>query len=334
MKKIPRLLSVDYFRGLAVLLMLLYDYVPFFSRTVPLFLQHGRPDILLFGDFIAPFFLFIMGFSLALSIEKRRAEGLSETVIFWQVVRRAVLLLLIGVLIDDLRSPMIGGTIGLGGTYYIRWGVLETLGVSYLVSYLVMRFPVKWRFVVIGGLLATYMALVTNAWFASFVLSHAHGSPLAAISWATIAAFGLVAGDRWVNNRRDFEIYLYRLGGTLILIGTVVSIFMPARKDLVTSSYALITAGGAAIAFMLMYYFVETRPVTRLIKWLRPILEFGRAALLAWLLQYALSAYLIWYFHTHGGLDPWLGIPLALVMIAVVWLVVRQMNRKGFRLAV
>ncbi len=332
--KSPRLLSVDYFRGAAVLLMLVYDYVPFFSRTVPLFLQHGRPDMLLFGDFIAPFFLFIMGLSLAMSIDKRRAAGVSESNVFWQVARRAVLLVLIGVLIDDLRGPLIGGNIGLGGSYYIKWGVLETLGASYLISYFIMRFGVKARFVVIAGLLAGYMGLMTDAWFAHFVQSHSHGSPLSIISWSTIAAFGMIAGDRLMRNRQNYEQYLYRLGGSLIIIGTIVGLFTPARKDLVSSSYALITAGGAAIAFMLAYYLIETRAGARLIQRLSPLNEFGRAALLAWLLQYGLSAYLIWYFNTYGKLVAWLGIPLAVTMIGVVWLVVRRLNRAGFRLAI
>jgi predicted acyltransferase len=329
-----RLLSVDYFRGGAVFLMLVYNYVPFFSRSIPLIFQHGQSDRLLPGDFVAPFFLFIMGLSLAMFIDKRRALGDSEISVFWQVARRAVFLLLIGVLIDDVRAPLLGGTIGLGGTYYIKWGVLETLGVSYLIAYLVMRFGARTRFVIIAGLLAAYAALMTDVSFSNFVQTHAHGSPLSVISWSTIAAFGMIAGDRMVKNRQDFEKYLYRMGGSLIIIGTAVSLYMPARKDLVTSSYALITAGGAAIAYMVAYYLMETRKFDAVAKWLKPLNDFGRAALAAWILQYALAGYLIWYFHIHGGLDPWLGIPLAFLMIGIVWIAVKLINRAGWRFAI
>lgn len=332
--KPARLVSVDYFRGGAVFLMLVYDYIPFFSRSIPLIFQHGQSDKLLFGDFIAPFFLFIMGLSLALSINKRRSLGDTESRVFWQVARRAVLLILIGVLIDDLRAPMIGGNIGLGGTYYIKWGVLETLGASYLVSYIIMLFRAKIRFVVIAGFLTAYVVLMSNASFAAFVLSHAHGSPLSVISWSTIAAFGLIAGERLVKNRQDYEKYLYRMGGTLVLLGTILALFVPPRKELVSSSYALITAGGAAIAYMVAYYMIETLALPGIIKLLRPLNEFGRAALVAWILQYVVSGYFIWYFHVHGGLNPFLGIPFAFFMIGVVWLVVRVINRTGFRFAI
>ncbi len=326
--------SVDYFRGLAVVLMLLYDFVLFFSSTLPRVLQHSRPDMLLFGDFIAPFFLFIMGLALPLSVNNKRESGVSERQIFWGVLRRAILLLLIGVLVDDLRSPLLGGTIGLGGTYYIKWGVLEALGVSYLVSYIIMRFGARTRYAIIAAILAAYVGLMTNSSFAAFVQSHSHGSPLSALTWASIAAFGMIAGVRLVNSRVDYEKYLYRFGATLVMIGTVLSLFVPARKEMVTSSYALITAGGSAIAFMFMYYFIETRALPRVIKWLRPLSDFGRAALLAWILQYAVPGYLIWRFHTYGKLDAWLGIPLSVLMIVVVWLLIRGADRIGFRLAV
>ena len=334
MNKMPRLLSVDYFRGIAVLLMLVYDYAVFFSAAVPLVFQHGRLDMLLFGDFIAPFFLFIMGFSLPLAVTKQREAGLSEAAIFWRVMRRAFLLLAIGVFIDDLRAPLLGGAIGLGGTYYIKWGVLEALGVSYLITYLVMRLGTKTRYLIAAVMLGAYWALLSNSWVQSFVLSHAHGSPIAAISWAAIAVFGMIAGDRRTRDSGQFEQYLYRLGGTLVIIGTIVGLFVPALKDLVSPSYALITAGGSAIAFMVVYYLVETRASKWAITILKPMREFGRAAMLAWILQYAIPGYLIWYLHTYGRLDPWLGMPLAFLMTGVVWLAVWALNRFGIRLAV
>jgi predicted acyltransferase len=329
-----RLLSIDYFRGSAVVLMLVYDYVLFFSRSIPLVFQHDQFDKLSVGDFVAPLFLFIMGLSLAFSIDKRRSLGDAESTVFWQVVRRSVLLVLIGVLVDDLRTPLLGGTIGLGGTYYIKWGVLETLGVSYIVAYLIMRVGTKARFALIAFLLAVYAVLISNPSVAAFVQTHAHGSPVASISWATIAVFGMIAGERLIQNRQDYELFLYRMGGTLIIIGAAVSLFIPPWKELVSPSYALITAGASAIAYMTAYYVMETRKLELVVKWLKPLNDFGRAALAAWILQYVLAGYLIWYFHFHNRLDPLFGVPLAFAMVAVVWIVLRLFDRVGLRFAI
>lgn len=330
----PRFTSIDYFRGLAVALMLVYDFIPSFSRSVPLIFQHGRNDMLLFGDFVAPFFLFIMGVSLAITIFKRRTSGVKETTIFLQVLRRAILLLLIGVLLDDLRSPLVGGTFGLGGTYYIRWGVLETLGASYLISYLMMLTKPSVRFTLIGGLIAGYLAILSVPSLSFFVRTHSHGSPLSSISWALIAVFGMLAGERLMRSSRDFEQYLYWLGGILIIAGTALSFITPARKELVSSSYVLITGGGSAFALMLIYYVIETRRSVWFNRLMRPLREFGSAALLTWILQYALAGYFIWYFRMNEKLPDILGITFAVAVIALLWLVVTSANRRGIRVPV
>lgn len=324
-----RLLSIDYFRGLAVLLMLVYDYIPFFTKDVPRVFQHGRTDMLLFGDFVAPFFLFIMGMSLAISVVRRRASGAPESIIFRQVLRRAALLFFIGLLIDETRAPLLGGSFGM------KWGVLETLGASYLITYLVMRFRPAARVGIVAAALTTHMALLLAYQpYAEFISTSAHGSPLSIFAWATIAVFGMIAGERLARTRSDFEQYLYWFGGVLIIIGTVVGIINPPRKGLVSSSYALITSGGAAVTFMLLYYLVETKKVRWLIRRLRPLRELGVSALLAWILQYVLAGFFIWYYHIHEKLPLAYGLGLAVTMIAVVWLVVAFLNSRKVTLRI
>lgn len=322
---VPRLLVIDYFRGLAVFLMLVYDYVPFFTKDVPLVFQHGRTDRLLFGDFVAPFFLFIMGASLAFTTCKRRTQGVAERELFLQVLRRAGLLLLVGLIIDETRAPLLGSTFGL------KWGVLETLGVSYLIAYLIMRFKkTSSRIIVTGGLLGLHLGLMMVVqWYRNFVETSAHGSPFSVLSWAAIAVFGMMAGEQLTYDRRDYERYLYRLAAALIIAGTLLAQVDPPRKQLVSASYALVTSGGSAFMLMLMYYAIETRKTKWLIKRMRPFREFGVAALLAWILQYVLAAPFIYYFYRFGKAAPLYGIPLALTMIGVVWLVIREANRRG-----
>jgi predicted acyltransferase len=323
-----RLLSIDYFRGLAVLLMLIYDYVPFFTKNVPILLQHGRTDMLLFGDLVAPFFLFIMGLSLAISVSRQRAKGVSERDIFLGVLRRAILLFILGLIIDETRAPLLGGTFG------VKWGVLETLGVSYLVTYVVMLFKPWKRIAITTGLLSLHLSLLTYAPYADFIKTSAHGSPLSILSWATIAIFGMIAGDHLAHNRNGYEHYLYWLGAVLIVIGTAVGLFDPPRKELVSSSYALISSGAAAIMLMFLYYFIETKKVEWLIQRLRPLREFGIAALSAWILQYILASYFIWYFHIHEKLPFLYGASLATAMIVAVWLVIVTANKRGLALRI
>lgn len=111
-------LSLDWFRGLAVSLMPLYNLVPSFSRNAPLVLQHGRERMPLFGDLIAPFFSYIMGASPGISVLGRRIKDRGgEQEIFRQGAKRPLYLVLIGLVHDVLVFGAV-----------FTWGILEALG--------------------------------------------------------------------------------------------------------------------------------------------------------------------------------------------------------------
>ncbi len=322
---VSRLTSVDYFRGLSVLLMLVYDYIPFFTKDVPLIFQHGRTDRLLFGDFVAPFFLFIMGASLAFTMCKQRTSGASERDVFMRVLRRSILLLIIGLVIDEARAPLLGGTFG------IKWGVLETLGVSYLIAYSITRFKtMPARLAATAALLSAHLGLTLLVpWYKSFVETSAHGSPFSTLSWATIAVFGMMVGDRLTHERGGYEWYLARFSTILVAAGLLVALIHPPRKQLVSASYSLITSGGSGAMLLLQFDLLDVQKKEWLIRLMRPLREFGVAALLAWILQYVIAAPFIWYFHFYGKLMPVYGISLAFSTILAVWLIVWQANKRG-----
>lgn len=325
----PRLLVIDYFRGLAVLLMLIYDYVPFFTGNVPRMFQHGRTDFLLLGDLVAPFFLFIMGVGLSIAACRRRARGRAEIKIFREVLWRAFLLVLIGLLIDETRAPLLGSSFG------IKWGVLETLGVSYLLSYFVMLLPNKVRFAAVAVMLAahTYFSNIPSL-YATTVNTFAHGGPFSAISYSTVTIFGAIVGERLHARVPNFQRYLLIRGGVLILIGNVVGQITGLTKTTVTAGYVLIGAGAAMWVFLLLYHLVEYAKVKSVIAALKPLQEFGRSALTAFVLQYLVAAYFIWYFHKYGKAEWEVGIPLGFFMVFVVWLIVRFLNRRNLAIRV
>src|SRR3989304_7409268 len=95
-----RYVSLDYFRGFSVFLMILFNLVPLYSNEVPIILQHGREDRFLFGDLGAPFFLFIMGVALAISVNRRTANGYNQKELLKHVLRRILLLFAIGIVLD------------------------------------------------------------------------------------------------------------------------------------------------------------------------------------------------------------------------------------------
>lgn len=306
--------------------MLVYNYVPFFSRHVPLALQHGREDVFLFGDLVAPFFLFIMGVSLALSVHKRMASGSTQGEILRHVLKRSFLLIIIGLFIDETLELAVGGRFGL------TWGVLETLGASYLISYLVIRRSTTTKFLVSAILLGAHLVLSAFPWYLDILRSAPHGGPLSTLSWAPITIIGLVCGEQLSTDRSHYERFLLAVALPLLILGLVMSPVDPLNKVIVSSSYAIFSAGASALFFLFLYYLIETRKLAFIDSLLKPLRDFGVSALLAWVLQYVLAAYFVYYFHVHGKLAPYNGVTLTIGLILVVWLLVHLANRKGLRL--
>ncbi len=328
--KVPRLLVVDLFRGLAVLGMLVFDYVPFFSYNEPRLLQHGRTDFLLPGDFVAPFFLFTMGMSLAFTWTNRRSKGVAEMEIFKQVLFRAFMLILIGLFVDETKAMITGGHFG------YRWGVLETLGASYLISYLVLRLNVFWRIVAVTSLLTSHLLLTNYVMEYRHILNtFAHGSPFGVLGWAVISIFGVMAGERFVAGAVDYEWWLYRLGCTLVLLGVILSVFSPFSKNEVSASYALLSSGVSVLVFMFLYGCIEVLHWKWLIRVMMPLRDFGIAALTVWVLQYILAAPIMYDLWLHGAPLPWeYGTIVALALIGVTWTIVHFLNQRGWTLKI
>ena len=102
-----RLLSLDFYRGLTMFL-LIAEFAHIFSYLVDPALEgtiihaigeqfhHVKWEGLHFWDLIQPFFMFIVGVAMPLSFSKRRSRGESAQKIRSHVFKRAFLLVLLG----------------------------------------------------------------------------------------------------------------------------------------------------------------------------------------------------------------------------------------------
>src|SRR5437879_1170977 len=117
-------------RALAVLGMLFANMMNVFLRRVPEVLQHNEGDVLRAFDFPAPVFQFLIGVSLVLFLHKRRTGGLTPSRARLTAVKRFVLLIGLGIVLDSAPAllPMLRLTEG------PRWGVLQTLGLGGVVA--------------------------------------------------------------------------------------------------------------------------------------------------------------------------------------------------------
>ena len=94
-----RLLSVDVFRGLTIALMILVNNPGSWAHILPP-LRHAHWHGLTPTDLVFPFFLFIVGVAVALSLDRRLEAGAERRDLVRKVVVRTVLIFLCGLLLN------------------------------------------------------------------------------------------------------------------------------------------------------------------------------------------------------------------------------------------
>ncbi|WP_428664963.1 DUF5009 domain-containing protein [Runella sp.] len=109
---LKRVLSIDAFRALTMLLMIFVN--DFWSLTgIPYWLEHAKAeeDFLGFSDIIFPCFLFILGMAIPFAVQSRLAKGDSYQQIITHIILRSVALIVMGVFtvnVPDLNAEATG----------------------------------------------------------------------------------------------------------------------------------------------------------------------------------------------------------------------------------
>jgi len=120
-----RVVSIDIFRGLTIAVMIFVNELAE-VRGLPwwTYHAHGNQDVMTYVDMVFPFFLFIVGMSMPLSVEQRLKRNPSLVSLWLHVILRSLSLLVLGLILanaekaDPARMPIgpaAWGLIGLIG---------------------------------------------------------------------------------------------------------------------------------------------------------------------------------------------------------------------------
>jgi len=283
----PRLLSVDALRGLTVAAMVLVNNPGTWSAVYgPL--QHAEWHGWTPTDMVFPFFLFVVGVSIALALDPALERGASGLPV--RVLRRAAVIFALGLLLHALPFfPL--------ATLRIP-GVLQRIAVCYLLAALLVgatRGARGWRVqaVTAGVLLVGYWLLMTKVaapgqeagdlspdgnlagYVDRLVLGSRHiwqatrvydpEGILSTLPATATTLLGVLAGH-WlragqVAGRAGAQI----VGGLAVggvaaaALGWLWGLSFPVNKPLWTSSYALLMAGLAALVLAACHWVIEVR---------------------------------------------------------------------------
>jgi len=238
--------TIDQFRGLSILLMVLANYLAGIKIT-PLWLKHA-PDIgLTIIDLIAPCFIFTIGLTYGLSWNKRKMlHGRLKT--YQHFFTRFMAILGIGALLS-------AGEIWLQvDDTTINWGVLQAIGAAGILTLMVIELPTAWRAVIGLGLLGTYQIMLDKFWLAA-ILQSPHSGLAGSLSWGGMMILATVFATFFHDDSKHK--FFLPLSGLTIVIGVGLSIFIPISKNRVSFSYVLISLGISALAFLVMDWLVN-----------------------------------------------------------------------------
>jgi heparan-alpha-glucosaminide N-acetyltransferase len=115
----PRVVSIDIFRGLTMAVMIFVNELDS-VRGLPWWTHHapGNVDVMTYVDMVFPFFLFIVGMSLPLSIAQRLKRDSSVIALWGHVFVRVLGLIVLGLILanaekaDAVRMGISGSRIG------------------------------------------------------------------------------------------------------------------------------------------------------------------------------------------------------------------------------
>jgi predicted acyltransferase len=277
-----RLMSVDFFRGVVMFLLIaeatrLYDVLAAPSLKGTVFgwvgteFQHVPWHGLHLWDLGQPFFMFISGVAMAFSYGKRWERGVQWTVMLRQALVRSLWLFLFGWLIYAVNPPE-GSFPGA-----FLYDVLPQLSLACLVAFLIMRRPLAVRISVSLGLLVLTELLYRFWWIPGFNQPFAPGHNFG--SCLDLLLIGRLSPDHWVAFNA-VPLAALTIWGTLVgerLRGQA----SPARK---LRGFVLLGLIGASAGFALD----SVTPIVRRIATSSFVIETGGLCLLALALAYGL----------------------------------------------
>jgi len=311
-----RLEAVDQYRGLAIVLMVLANYLAGVD-IVPAWLRHA-PDIgLTVIDLIAPFFIFAIGLTYGISFRRRLGrDGACKTISHFL----ARFLALIG----------IGALLSAGEFYFgistspVQWGVLQAIGVAGLLAMPLLILPQGWRWAIGFGLLGGYQLALDHFWKAA-VLASPHGGLPGALSWSTMLILATALADLYFEDKKGSQKTFLLAVGAVLIFGIILAIWAPVSKNRVSASYVLLSLGASGLLFSGFDLLVERLGVR-----LPGLSAWGRNPLLLYLCHdgllgvFVLPGLPFWYAQAPAWLVVLQSLGLLAVLTAVAWVLDRK----------
>lgn len=278
-----RLFSLDFFRGITMFL-LIAEFTRLFStitegadpgsllHAIGLQFHHVAWNGLRFWDLIQPYFMFIVGVAIPYAVANRRKKGQGTSEITRHVLKRALILLLLGWGIS---------CIGSGKIIFHFQNVLSQLSVTYLVAYLIMHKSTRTQLLVSIILIAAteiiYRTFPVEGFNHPFTPNENFGTWLDTLyggedlrgHWVSFNAipttahtiWGVLAGQLLKSDKPAMQkLKTLIIAGLIgLALGYAFSPITPIIKRICTSTFIFASGGWALLTLALSYWLIDVK---------------------------------------------------------------------------
>jgi len=313
--QVNRLISLDAMRGFTIAAMILVNF-PGNGDHVFDPLNHSVWNGLTPTDIIAPFFLFIVGVSIAIAYTKRLEKGFPKGDMYQKIIIRSFKIFAVGIFLNLLPDFNFAD---------LRWtGTLPRIAIVFLVCALLFL-NTKWKtqaWIGTGVLVAYWLAMTLIPTPGEGKVMLERGVNLAAWidskympgtmwqgTWdpeGILSTFpsivsgitGMLAGVLMLSKRtREMKVILLMvIGFFMTFAGYLWGLTFPVNENIWTSSFVFVTSGIAFMALGAFYFLVDMKGYTYGTK---PGIVFGANAITVYVLGDVLS--LLFYGLKIGG---------------------------------
>lgn len=303
-----RILSLDVFRGITIFAMLIVNNPGSWGHIYPIF-KHAKWHGFGGADWIFPFFIFIIGFAIPISISHQFSKGKSLFAVYYKIVKRSIILFFLGIFLngfpdfnwETIRIP----------------GVLQRIAIVYFFSaILFLNFRKNWFLVLSILFLILHWIILTQipvpsigeanlvmgknlaGWIDYYFLPNhlwVHSKTwdpegiLGTLPAISSCLFGVYFGLIFLEGKKittyQFYFSLF-LGILLVSLSFLWDIVFPINKSLWTGSFVILTTGFSIIALPVLYYLIDELKSK---VWFKGFEILGRNALAVFFLSSLLS---------------------------------------------
>lgn len=275
---------------------------PFF-KALAIQLDHPAWAGFHFYDIIFALFLFIMGLSLPFSISKRIERGESKKTLYYHIIKRTVLLYLLGMVYNglfnfDFETLRYTGVLHrIAITYLLASILILNVRQKYVIIWAIAITMVYWLVLLVvpvpgygaynltpeGNLSAYLDQKFLPGSFCCYKFGDNEGI-LTHIPAVVNVLVGSLIGFLLLKKDTDkSKISTFLISGSILIVAALLwNTVLPINKYLWTGSFVALTTGISILVFCLFYWLIDVKGYT---KWAFPFKVIGMNSITIYVLQ-------------------------------------------------